>query len=253
MRKGRVSTNSVSYTVFWCRRAAKRANSPLHAQKGSAPLLRWRASSPTCRRLFDPLGACQRAGMPASGEEIQGPKSRTSCGALFVVPKRREARQTQKRHRSPRAAPRGRKRVCHGAARLCDGTRARCVFAASRLLGPFLLVTIVQLVAAALFVRVEGWEYGTAFYHCCITATTIGYGDISIATELGVSAGPASYIGRTPPACTRAACSALPQTLLHIHSSPLVCHPTPCRSAACARLLSHCLLCQRAGIADWGD
>ena len=66
------------------------------------------------------------------------------------------------------------------------------VFAASRLLGPFLLVTIVQLVAAALFVRVEGWEYGTAFYHCCITATTIGYGDISIATELGVSAGPAS-------------------------------------------------------------
>ena len=39
--------------------------------------------------------------------------------------------------------------------------------------------------SAAIFVGLEGWDYGTAYYHCLITATTIGYGDVSIQSTAG--------------------------------------------------------------------
>jgi len=58
-------------------------------------------------------------------------------------------------------------------------------FYAAKLLAPMLIVTIVQLGFAAIFVAVEGWDYGEAVYHCFITATTCGYGDTYIATEAG--------------------------------------------------------------------
>ena len=44
----------------------------------------------------------------------------------------------------------------------------------------------VQLLFALIFSEVEpGWDYGLAFYHCLVTATTVGYGDVSITTEAG--------------------------------------------------------------------
>ena len=53
------------------------------------------------------------------------------------------------------------------------------------MLPSILLNVAMQLVAAGVFVAIEGWYYGDAFYHCLITATTVGYGDIRINTEGG--------------------------------------------------------------------
>ena len=51
---------------------------------------------------------------------------------------------------------------------------------------PSLLLNIgLQLGSAAIFVSIEGWSYGNAVYHCLVTATTVGYGDMSIETEEG--------------------------------------------------------------------
>lgn len=44
---------------------------------------------------------------------------------------------------------------------------------------------MVQLVFSAIFSAVEGYPYGTAFYHCFVTATTVGYGDVSISSSGG--------------------------------------------------------------------
>jgi hypothetical protein len=41
----------------------------------------------------------------------------------------------------------------------------------SELLGPILFLFAVQLGASGCFVAVEGWDYGTALYHCFITAS----------------------------------------------------------------------------------
>ena len=59
------------------------------------------------------------------------------------------------------------------------------VFCVSRLTGPFISLASVQLVAAACFCVAEGWDFGTSIYHCFITATTTGYGEITITTEGG--------------------------------------------------------------------
>lgn len=51
---------------------------------------------------------------------------------------------------------------------------------------PSLILNLaLQGISAAVFVALEGWPYGDAFYHCFVTATTVGYGDISIETEYG--------------------------------------------------------------------
>ena len=57
-------------------------------------------------------------------------------------------------------------------------------FYVQELFPAFLLMAIFQLVSAAIFVPlVPGLDFGTAFYHCMITATTVGYGDVSLTTQ----------------------------------------------------------------------
>lgn len=49
-----------------------------------------------------------------------------------------------------------------------------------------ILMAVVQFVSAAAFVAVEpGLTFGKALYHCTTTASTVGYGDVSIETQEG--------------------------------------------------------------------
>jgi len=52
---------------------------------------------------------------------------------------------------------------------------------------PSLVANIfVQAISAIVFVAIEpNWTYGNAVYHCIVTATTVGYGDITIETDGG--------------------------------------------------------------------
>lgn len=58
------------------------------------------------------------------------------------------------------------------------------VFWAQELLPAFLLLMLVQIVSAAVFSLLEPDTigFGTALYHCFITATTVGYGDVPLTT-----------------------------------------------------------------------
>ena len=38
---------------------------------------------------------------------------------------------------------------------------------------------------AGIFTSIEDWDYGTAMYHCLVTMTTVGYGDITIVHQSG--------------------------------------------------------------------
>ncbi|KAL1515141.1 hypothetical protein AB1Y20_004202 [Prymnesium parvum] len=59
------------------------------------------------------------------------------------------------------------------------------IYYTKNLLPSFALETVVILFCAGIFTTLEDWDFGTAVYHCIITATTVGYGDISIETEGG--------------------------------------------------------------------
>ena len=49
------------------------------------------------------------------------------------------------------------------------------------LAGPLVLIVAIQCMFAAVFTRlVPGLDFGTAMYHCLVTATTVGYGDVPI-------------------------------------------------------------------------
>ena len=57
------------------------------------------------------------------------------------------------------------------------------VYWAQELLPAILLVTLVQLASALIFtVCIPELDFGTAFWHCMITATTVGYGDVAMTT-----------------------------------------------------------------------
>lgn len=45
---------------------------------------------------------------------------------------------------------------------------------------------LLQVVSALIFQHLEGWDFGTAIYHCFVTASTVGYGDVPITSERGM-------------------------------------------------------------------
>ena len=59
------------------------------------------------------------------------------------------------------------------------------LFYAKGLLAVNCLLLFTQLIMAAVFTHFEGWGYGDAVYHCFVTASTVGYGDIPIITDNG--------------------------------------------------------------------
>lgn len=54
-----------------------------------------------------------------------------------------------------------------------------------RLLPSFALLFFVQLLSAAIFVAIEDWTFEDAFYHCIVTVSTVGYGDMYIVSQAG--------------------------------------------------------------------
>jgi hypothetical protein len=59
------------------------------------------------------------------------------------------------------------------------------VYYGRNMLAPVLIFLTLQFLFSAIFISVESWSYSVALYHCIITATTVGYGDISIETDAG--------------------------------------------------------------------
>lgn len=53
------------------------------------------------------------------------------------------------------------------------------------ILPSLLLNLVVQLASAGVFCALEEWDFGSAFYHCIVTGTTVGYGDVTIVTQSG--------------------------------------------------------------------
>eukprot|EP00966_Prymnesium_polylepis_P128594 2974401-Prymnesium_polylepis.1 len=47
------------------------------------------------------------------------------------------------------------------------------------------IMLTIQSIAAIGFVAIEEWSFSDALYHCLVTATTVGYGDMSIETDGG--------------------------------------------------------------------
>jgi hypothetical protein len=59
------------------------------------------------------------------------------------------------------------------------------IYYAKNLLPSVALNLVVQIVSAAIFCAIEGWDFGSALYHCLVTGTTVGYGDQTIVTDGG--------------------------------------------------------------------
>ena len=60
------------------------------------------------------------------------------------------------------------------------------IFYTTRLLGPLLVWFAFQVIFAFAFAAIEpDWGFGVAIYHCLVTATTVGYGDVRIVTSSG--------------------------------------------------------------------
>tara|TARA_B110001452_G_scaffold224662_1_gene198322 strand:+ start:1018 stop:2340 length:1323 start_codon:yes stop_codon:yes gene_type:complete len=59
------------------------------------------------------------------------------------------------------------------------------IYYGKALVGPLTLIIALQCSFAGVFCAVEDWSFWVAFYHCIVTATTVGYGDVSITTDEG--------------------------------------------------------------------
>ena len=59
------------------------------------------------------------------------------------------------------------------------------VYYAKNLLPSIALTLCVQLLSAGIFVWINEVDFGVAFYHCVVTATTVGYGDVPNPTQSG--------------------------------------------------------------------
>ena len=58
------------------------------------------------------------------------------------------------------------------------------VYYGKNLIGPVTIIMLTQCFCAWIFTRVQpGLDFGTSIYHCFVTATTVGYGDVSLNTE----------------------------------------------------------------------
>lgn len=51
------------------------------------------------------------------------------------------------------------------------------------LLPTVLLIVVVQMISAGIYMALDGWDFGTAIYHCIVTATTVGYGDVDLVKQ----------------------------------------------------------------------
>jgi hypothetical protein len=63
--------------------------------------------------------------------------------------------------------------------------RAPLIYYSKNLLPPFLIVVLMQIVCAAIFCAIESWDFTTSFFHCFVTAATVGYGSPAITTRGG--------------------------------------------------------------------
>eukprot|EP00434_Breviolum_minutum_P038500 symbB.v1.2.034152.t1/scaffold4359.1/size40727/1 len=62
--------------------------------------------------------------------------------------------------------------------------RRPAIFYSKALIGPIVILLLFQFVSAALFVWVEpDWDLSTALWYVMVTATTVGYGDVSVSTS----------------------------------------------------------------------
>ena len=60
------------------------------------------------------------------------------------------------------------------------------VYYSKNLLPSIALNVSIQLISSAIFCALESeWNYSLAAYHCLVTATTVGYGDVFISTQGG--------------------------------------------------------------------
>ena len=69
--------------------------------------------------------------------------------------------------------------------------RPPAIYYLKNLTPSFMLSLVVQIFFAAVFTQLTGdddhepWTFGLALYHCLVTSTTVGYGDVSNATQTG--------------------------------------------------------------------
>mmetsp|Transcript_5550 Transcript_5550/g.14665 ORF Transcript_5550/g.14665 Transcript_5550/m.14665 type:complete len:473 (+) Transcript_5550:42-1460(+) len=61
--------------------------------------------------------------------------------------------------------------------------RRPAIYYTKNMLAPFVVIISVQCFFAAIFTVLEDWTFGTALYHCLVTATTVGYGDTRITND----------------------------------------------------------------------
>lgn len=64
--------------------------------------------------------------------------------------------------------------------------RPPLIYYTKNLLPSFILTFAMQFISAGIFCALnQDWDFGTAIYHCLVTATTVGYGDASNSTQGG--------------------------------------------------------------------